>query len=91
MTLSQYEGYTIVISDQNGNAFFRTKVKQNMNEQWPTGNLSLFRSFDGYVEHFYLTDEVKDLSPTNHVSLRNDPNALIDLYMTKEYHTSAGF
>ena len=30
MTLEHYNGYTIVVSDQNGNAFFRTKVKDNM-------------------------------------------------------------
>ena len=32
MTLEHYNGFTIVISDQNGNAFYRTKVSRNMQE-----------------------------------------------------------
>ena len=27
-----------------------------MYEQWPTKKLSLFRSLEGYVEHFYLAN-----------------------------------
>ena len=63
MTMEHYEGYSIVVADQNGNAFFRKRVSNNMQEQWPTKKVSLFRAFDGYVEHFYLADSVKSLSP----------------------------
>lgn len=63
MTLEHYEGYSIVVADQNGNAFYRTRVSNNMQEQWPTKKVSLFRAFDGYVEHFYLSDSAKTLSP----------------------------
>ena len=56
MTMEQYDGYSIVVADQNGNAFYRTKVAGNMYEQWPTKKLALFRALDGYVEHFYLAN-----------------------------------
>ena len=55
MTTSHFGGYQIVVADQNGNAFYRTRVKQNMREAWPTNRVTLFRAFDGYVEHFYLS------------------------------------
>lgn len=32
MTLEHFNGYTIVVSDQNGKAFFRTRVVTNMQE-----------------------------------------------------------
>ena len=32
MTLEHYDGYSIVVADQNGNAFYRTRVSNNMQE-----------------------------------------------------------
>ena len=55
-----------------------------MQEQWPTKKLSLFRAFNGYAEHFYLTNSAKTLSPFYAINFRNDTNALINMYFTEE-------
>lgn len=62
-----------------------------MHEQWPTQQLSLFRAFDGYVEHFYLTNEVKELHPYYATNFRGDDNALIDMYFVKDEFKNNGF
>ena len=68
-----------MVSDQNGNAFYRTRVQQNMQEQWPSNLLSLFRAFNGYVEHFYLTDSYKVLNPYYATNFRGDVDAMVNI------------
>jgi len=77
--MDQYDGYAIVVSDQNGNAFYRTRVQQNMQEQWPSNQLSLFRAFNGYVEHFYLIDSYKVLNPYYATNFRGDVDAMVNI------------
>ena len=50
-----------------------------MQEQWPTNQLKILRAFDGFVEHFYLTDKFKILNPYYAMNFRNDSAALINL------------
>ena len=91
MTLDHYEGYSIVVADQNGNAFYRTRVSNNMQEQWPTKKVSLFRAFDGYVEHFYLADSAKQLSPYQAVNFRDDKNAIFNILFTEDHFADGAF
>lgn len=42
-----------------------------MQEQWPTGRLSLFSAFNGYVEHLYLTNVSEELSPYYAIDFRD--------------------
>ena len=57
-----------------------------MQEQYPGEQLRLFRAFDGYVEHFYLTDSFKALNPYFTTDLRNDTDALINVIFTKDFY-----
>lgn len=90
MTLEHFDGYTIVVSDQNGKAFFRTRIKTNMQEQWPTKQLKLFSSFDGFVEHFYFDNAAVNLSPYHAIDLRDDTKALVNIDFTKNGQKSEG-
>jgi hypothetical protein len=50
-----------------------------MQEQWPSNLLSLFRAFNGYVEHFYLTDSYKVLNPYYATNFRGDVDAMVNI------------
>ena len=91
MSLEHYDGYSIVVADQNGNAFYRTRISNNMQEQWPTKKVSLFRAFDGYVEHFYLADSAKSLSPYQAVDFRGDTDALLNVLFTGDNFADGAF
>ena len=84
MTLDHYNGYTIVVADQNGKAYYRTRVKTNMHEQWPTQELKLFKSFDGFVEHLYFDKREERLNPYYAIDLRDKTDALLNIRCTKE-------
>ena len=84
LAIDQFDGYMIVVADQNGNAFYRTRVQQNMQEQWPTSELTLFRAFRGHVEHFYLSESFQVLNPYYATDLRSDTEALVNVQFLKE-------
>jgi len=55
-----------------------------MQQQWPKNKLNLLRSFDGFVEHFYLNDKFEALSPYFATDFRNvTKHALINLRFTE--------
>ena len=84
LSMDRFDGYQIVVADQNGNAFYRTRVQQNMQEQWPTNELMLLRSFDGFVEHFYLDDSFRALHPYYATDFRGEKDALFNVAFVKE-------
>ena len=62
-----------------------------MHEQWPTEKLSLFRAFEGYVEHFYLTNTLETLHPYYATNFRKSKTGLVNLSIEKKEHTRYGF
>ena len=62
-----------------------------MYEQWPTKKLTLFRSLEGYVEHFYLANTKQELHPYYATDFRYDTNALINLQISGKTFTQYGF
>lgn len=57
-----------------------------MQEQWPSGKLTLFRAFKGHVEHFYLSNRYEELSPLHVTDFRSQLSAsyLINARFTKD-------
>ena len=56
MSIDRWNGYHVVVGDQNGKVFYEYKEERNMHEMWVTKELHLLQSFDGIIEHFALAN-----------------------------------
>lgn len=62
MTIKRWEGYHIVVGDQNGRIFYESQEERNMQRMWATGDLSLLHAFNGILEHFAFDNVYWELS-----------------------------
>ena len=62
-----------------------------MQEQRPIQKLKVFRAFEGYAEHIYMTNTAKQLNPYYAIDFRNDKNALVNMRMTTDNMSGSKF
>ena len=68
LTVSHYQGYLIVLTDSNGNTFYKKQVGKNMRSVVPTKKVSAFSGFSGYIDNFKFCDRA--------YKLPKDPNTM---------------
>lgn len=89
--MDRYNGYMVFVGDQNGNKIVSRRVQQNMQEQWPTGRLELFRAFDGFVENFVLDTRLHRLSDDHVTDLRGNTDFLVRLFFSEANYEEYSF
>ena len=83
LTIQRWEGYQIVVGDQNGKVFYSKEEARDMQEMWVTRNVQLLHSFQGVVEHFALDDVYHELSTDYVRDFREDQNMLYNVRFEK--------
>lgn len=66
MTMSQFDGYHIVVLDQDGDVLMQMSRNFNMREQKPLGKLQMLAGYSGYVSRFLLNGHRVDLPTPNY-------------------------
>lgn len=61
MRMTHYDGYQICVLDQQGNILTNFMRVQNMEEQLPGDNISLFTGLSGYASRFVFVDKAYNL------------------------------
>lgn len=66
VTLSQYDGYHIVMLDDQGEVLLSMSRDFNMRKQYPKPNVMLFKGFSGLASRFLLSNQKVDLPTANY-------------------------
>ena len=84
LSIDRWNGYHVVVGDQNGKVFYQYKEERNMHEMWPTKEMHLLQSFDGIIEHFALANVYTELQTDQVVDFRDVTDFLYNVRFNED-------